>query len=216
MITLSLKAKEAIKLGLAMVLVYGIALQLDWMNPSWAGFTVAFISLATVGESLHKGAQRLFGTIPGCIMALAILGLVPQDRWLFIVLVSMWVFYTSYMTLGEKNSYFWRVAGLTFLVITTTGPESSQSAFEHAMFRTLETAMGVVVYTLVTVFLWPRTNAGALKKTSSELLAAQATLFKSYRDQLLGSYRGVSEAAIAYTAVVGDVDWAQWREERFS
>jgi hypothetical protein len=33
--------------------------------------------------------------------------------------------------------------------------------------------------------------------------------------RLLGGFRGVSEAAIAYAGVAGTIDWAQWREERF-
>jgi len=33
--------------------------------------------------------------------------------------------------------------------------------------------------------------------------------------RLLGSYRGLSEAAISYTQLAGDIDWAQWQEARF-
>jgi hypothetical protein len=34
--------------------------------------------------------------------------------------------------------------------------------------------------------------------------------------RLLGGFRGVSEAAVAYAEVAGTIDWAQWREEVFS
>ena len=34
--------------------------------------------------------------------------------------------------------------------------------------------------------------------------------------RLLGGLRSVSEAAVAYAGVAGEIDWAQWREERFS
>ena len=34
--------------------------------------------------------------------------------------------------------------------------------------------------------------------------------------RLLGGYRGVSEAAVAYAGTAGTIDWAQWREEVFS
>ncbi|MEN8803611.1 MAG: FUSC family protein, partial [Thiogranum sp.] len=33
--------------------------------------------------------------------------------------------------------------------------------------------------------------------------------------RLLGAFRGVSEAAVAYAGVAGNVDWREWREERF-
>lgn len=34
--------------------------------------------------------------------------------------------------------------------------------------------------------------------------------------RLLGSYRGVTEAALAYARVAGSIDWQQWQEEKFS
>jgi hypothetical protein len=33
--------------------------------------------------------------------------------------------------------------------------------------------------------------------------------------RLLGAYRGVSEAAVAYAGVSGAIDWMPWYEERF-
>ena len=189
---LSTKAKEAIKTGLAFALVYGIALRLDWMNPYWAGFAVAMIALPTAGQSLRKGMLRLAGTFPGCIAALVILSLAPQNRWAFMLLISAWIFFTTYMMLADKSrAYLWNVAGFVCLIITLAGPGSSENLFEHAVFRTLETVMGIVVYTLVSVFLWPRTNLGAIKQVSTELVAAQAKLLRAGGDVLGG--RGTEE-----------------------
>jgi hypothetical protein len=33
--------------------------------------------------------------------------------------------------------------------------------------------------------------------------------------RLLGAYRGVSEAAVAYAGNAATIDWADWREEKF-
>ena len=44
---LSDRAKAATKTALAMMLAYGIALSMNWDNPYWAGFAVAFCSLST-------------------------------------------------------------------------------------------------------------------------------------------------------------------------
>jgi uncharacterized membrane protein YccC len=60
---LSTRAKEAIKTGLAMAIAFGIALQMGWDKPYWAGFAVAMISLSTAGQSLNKGVLRLLGTL---------------------------------------------------------------------------------------------------------------------------------------------------------
>lgn len=186
---MSIKSKEAIKTGLALTLVFGIAMQAGWMNPSWAGWAVAVIALPTAGQSINKGILRLVGTIPGCIAALAILSLVPQSRWGFILLLCAWMFFTAYMMIGsKKNSYFWVMAASTCLVITGSG--SSEDLFLNAVFRTVETAMGVVVYTLIAVFLWPQTNLGAIKKTSGELVATLTGLYRANRDAMIGRDAG--------------------------
>lgn len=174
------KFKEAFKTGLAMVLVYGIALKLNWMNPYWAGWAVGMISLSTAGQSIHKGILRLAGTVPGCLSALVILSVAPQNRWLLLLLMCSWAFLTTYMMLIDKrHSYFWNVAGFVCLIILITGPGSSETLFTHAVYRTIETGMGVVVYTMVSVFLWPRTNIGALRNTGKMLASFQAELIQA-------------------------------------
>jgi uncharacterized membrane protein YccC len=194
--SLSTRAKEAIKTGLAFALVYGIALKSGWMNPSWAAIAVVMISLGTAGESIHKSVLRLAGTIPGCVAALIILSLAAQDRWLFITLSSGWIFFTTYMMLRSgARSYFWMVAGFVCLIIAVSSTTSSASAFSHAVFRTVETAMGIVVYCLITVFLWPRTNAGAIRKASVDLVSTQADLFHAGQDAVVG--RGTQEMLAA-------------------
>ena len=184
---LSRKAKEAIKTGLAFALVYAIALQSGWLNPYWAGFAVAMISLQTAGESIHKGLNRMVGTIPGCIAAIVILSLTAQDRWAFMLLCSLWVFFTAYMSMRSRNSpYLWTVAGFVCLVIVTSGAQTSESLFEHAVFRVVETLLGIIVYTLISVFLWPQTNAGAIRKASRGLMATQSEICQAGRDVMTG------------------------------
>jgi len=174
------KVKEAIKTGLAFMLVYLIAMQAGWMNPYWAGFTVAMIALGTAGQSIYKGMNRLAGTIPACIAGVVILAMAPQSRWLFLLLVCTWIFVTAFMMCRSKNhTYMWQVACFMCLIITLAGPGSSENLFEHAVFRTLEAVLGIVVYTLVTVFVWPQTNAGAIRKAGSALAATQAALMRA-------------------------------------
>jgi uncharacterized membrane protein YccC len=66
---LSRKAKEAIKLALALTIPYGIALKMNWDKPLWAGFAVAFVSLATIGQSFNKAALRMFGWSTAIVIA---------------------------------------------------------------------------------------------------------------------------------------------------
>jgi uncharacterized membrane protein YccC len=98
-----------------MIITYGIALQMDWDKPLWAGFAVAFVSLATVGQSFNKAALRMFGTLVGTVIALIFIGLFAQDRWFFMICLSAWVGYCTYMMGGAKHQYFWNVCGFVIL-----------------------------------------------------------------------------------------------------
>ena len=179
--------KEAIKTALAFVSVFGIAMQLGWLNPYWAGWAVAVVALPTAGASIRKGVFRVVGTIPGCLAALAIHALAPQDRWVFLLLTCVWVFFTAYLMVSrKKDSYVWTMACYVCLLILLSDLESSANMFESAVFRTVETVMGVVVYTLISVFLWPQTSAGAIRKSSAGLAASLHDICRDGRDSLLG------------------------------
>ncbi|MCL6416145.1 FUSC family protein [Aestuariirhabdus sp. Z084] len=181
----SRQAKEAIKVALAFTMAYGISLSQGWLNPQWAGFAVAMTALTSAGPSLHKGVLRVLGTIPGCLAALVIFAIAAQDRWLFLLLACLWVFFTTYnMLRNPLNSYFWQVAGFVCLVILLTDPSSPQTVFSQAMARVIETTMGVTVYTLVSVFLWPHKTTGALKTANVDLLSTQIDRFNRITNSL--------------------------------
>src|SRR5262252_1754737 len=110
---LSDRVKAAIRTALAMVLAYGVALSMDWDNPYWAGFAVAFCSLSTVGESLNKGLLRLTGTLLGSLAALTLIALFPQERWLFLAGMSVFIGFCIFMMFGTSRWYVWNVAGLS-------------------------------------------------------------------------------------------------------
>ncbi|MHC5048782.1 MAG: FUSC family protein, partial [Planctomycetota bacterium] len=179
------RIKEAIKTGLAMAVVYWIALRMGWMNPYWAAFSIAMISLPTQGQSLNKGVERMGGTLVGCPAALLFLALFPQDRWLFFTAVTLYCGVVTYLMTGRKLNYFWFVAGFVCLIVTLAGPESPENVFQYAVMRTTETAMGITVWTLISVFLWPQTNVGTLKKVSRELMTTQISLYGICRDLML-------------------------------
>ena len=179
---MSTKTKEAIKTALAFALAYGLALKTGWMNPTWVGLTVVVIALPSAGQSLQKGVLRLAGTVPGCIAALVIAGLAPQSRWLALALTCAWMFFTTYMMLSRPNkSYLWNVAGFTALIIMTGSFESPADVFVRAQSRTVATVVGIIVYTLVTTFLWPQSNAGAIRKALGDLLSTQRERFNALR-----------------------------------
>ena len=226
---LSIRTKEAIKVGLAMAIVYGIALQMDWDRPYWAAFAVAFISLATTGQSLRKGFLRMSGTLVAGVAALTIIALFPQERWWFMATLSVYIGFCTYMMTGSKNPYFYQVSAFVCVIICFDSDAQSLQVFQTAVIRIQETGLGILVYSLVAVFLWPRSTRNELNATSRQLFATQHGVYRSRRALmtskrfekdaraegmqellLLGQLEQVLEAAVVDSYDVWEVRH-QWR-----
>ncbi len=188
---LNVRAKESIKTALAMTIAYGIALSMDWDRPYWAGFAVAFISLSTVGQSLNKGALRMLGTLVAFVVSLTLIALFAQERWWFMVALSAYFGFCTYMNGGSKHQYFWFVAGFATVIIAFDGGTNAENAFDTAVLRAQETGLGILVYTLVTILLWPANTRNELDAAVRQLAATQHDLYRRYRGLLDG--RGTEE-----------------------
>ena len=151
----SRRFKNAFKTALAMVMAYGLALWFNWDKPMWAAFAVAFISMSTVGETLSKGGQRLLGTLLAAVVALTIIAFYSQDRWWFMLCLSIWISTCVYMTSGGRHAYFWFCGGFVAAIIASNAGPDPTNAFPMAVIRTLETSLGIVVYTFIALFVWP-------------------------------------------------------------
>ena len=176
---LSRKAKEAIKTALAMTIAYGIALQMNWDKSYWAGFAVAFVSLATVGQSFNKAALRMSGTLVATVVALTVIGLFPQNRWLFMLILSGWVGFCTYMMGGAKYQYFWNLCGFASIVICVSAGLDSANAFRIAILRSQETGLGILVYSLVAILLWPTKSRRDFDAAAVKLAETQRQLYQA-------------------------------------
>jgi uncharacterized membrane protein YccC len=192
-VMLSVRAKEAIKTALAVTLAYGTAFYLGWDHPSWAGIAVLMVSLSTAGQSLNKAGLRMLGTLLAAVVALTLLALFPQDRWGFLVALSLYLGFCTYMLSGPKRSYFWFCAGFVCLIIMVDGASSPANAFETAVVRTQETGLGIALYSVIAALLWPRRSGPELERTSRALFATQRGLYQAYRELSRG--RGSLEDA---------------------
>ena len=188
---LSRKAKEAIKVALAMTIAYGIALSMDWDRPYWAGFAVAFVSLATVGQSMNRAALRMFGTLVAMVVALTLIALFAQERWAFILVLSIVTGFCAYMMSGGKHAYFWQVCGFVVVIICMDAGPNPVNAFDTAILRAQETGLGILVYTLVAMFLWPSSSRVEFNAAVVNLASSQHQLYRA----CIGLINGQGSAA---------------------
>jgi len=192
--TFATKAKEPFKVALAMVIAYAIALSMNWANPYWAGFGVAFVSMSTVGQSFNKGAMRMFGTLVGAVVALSLIALFPQERWLFMFFLSVYVGFCTYLMTGPKQQYFWNVSGFVCVLICMSGGADPVNAFETAILRTEETGLGILVYSLVAILLWPVSSRKDFFAIVSELTSGQRQFCQASFTLLRGGDAGQTAA----------------------
>ncbi len=170
----------ALQTGLAMALAYGIALAMDWDKPMWAGFAVAFCGLGSVGESLNKGALRVLGTLLAVPLALALIGLFPQERWLFLLTLSLWTGFCTYMMGTTSRWYFWFVVGFSVPLLTMSGGGQPIQSFDVVMLRAQETLLGVLCFALVAVLVLPVSSGRGFEAKVAALVAAQRRLAGYY------------------------------------
>ena len=179
---LSSKTKESIKTALAMTIAYGIALSMDWDRPYWAGFAVAFVSLASIGQSMNKAAFRMFGTLVAVVVSLIFIALFAQERWAFILVLSIYAGFCCYMMSGSKRAYFWQVCGFVVIIICMDAGPDPVNAFDTAILRAQQTGLGILVYSLVAIFLWPSRSSAAFNAASASLASTQHELLRACLD----------------------------------
>jgi uncharacterized membrane protein YccC len=179
--------RQAVRVALAMVIVYYVSLAMGWDRPHWAGLAVALCSLATVGDSLNKGLLRILGTFLAGFVALLLIALFPQERWHYLLGATAYIAFCTYMMGHSSRWYFWFIAGYVMPLLALAGGPQGATAFETVVLRLQQTTMGVIVYTLVAVLLWPRHSAPVLTHTVSSLADLQRRLLGQYVAVLAGA-----------------------------
>jgi uncharacterized membrane protein YccC len=189
------RTRVALQTGLAMVLAYWVALAMDWEKPYWAGLAVATCALGSVGESLHKGMQRMLGTMVALVMAFVVLALFIQDRWAFLFSLSLWTAFCGYMSMtSARGYYFWFVAGFALPLLTIDGGGVPAQTFDIVVLRAQETLLGVLSFTLVAGLLLPVGSGHILSAQATALVASLRELAADGMSRLSASVNsGASE-----------------------
>jgi hypothetical protein len=175
------KTKFAIKTALSLTLAYMLPMAMGWPQPQTAAITVMLIAATgLVSDSLQKGVLRVMGTVLGAVIGLGLIALFPQDRMLYLFAVSIAVSILLYLyNAYQGDSTLFMLAAVVTLMVFNGG--DADGAFLYGVDRTLLTAFGVLVYTLVASFLWPvkinsNTEALAVQVSQVQGLAFSALI----------------------------------------
>jgi uncharacterized membrane protein YccC len=180
----SLRLQHAFKVALSMVLMYWLALAMNWDMPKYGALAIALISLDTTGASLHKGVMRIVGTTVGLALGMLGLALFAQDVWLELLFQASYLVVVGYCMQTSRYPYAWFVAGFLPSLVWATTYGKVDNAFHYAIFRYLETSAGIIIYTLVSALLWPRRAGDQLGQQGAGFCTGLRELFGIYRRHL--------------------------------
>ncbi len=150
--------QDALKLSISLVLFYWLALANDWELPQYGALAIVLVGMGAADASLKKGLLRVAGTAVGVAIGLLMLGLFAQDRWGAMLFFAGYLVLVTYNMLGSRYAYAWFVAGFVPAIVWADTYMNVQNSFYFGTYRYLETATGVVIYTIVAMVLWPRST----------------------------------------------------------
>jgi uncharacterized membrane protein YccC len=181
---------------------------MDWDMPKYGGLAIVLVSLGTSGASLEKGLLRIVGTTFGLAVGLLMLSFLAQERLFTMVFLASYLLVVGYFMQTSRYSYAWFVAGFLAPLVWSTTYMKVDNAFHYAIFRYLETTAGIVIFTLVSTFLWPRHAGDQLNQQGKAFWTGFQKLFELYRRQLAEG-KLPAEAAEVRTNLAGNLSQMQ-------
>lgn len=180
-LTLSDKLKFAVKTSLAMMLAYLIPFSQGWAQAQTAVITIMLIAVAgPVTESISKGLLRVIGTVIGAFIGMTLIALFPQDRELYLMILSLFVTFTLYLTRAYKgDNTIFMLTAVTMMTVFQNG--EVDDVFLYGIDKTFMTIFGIALYTFIGVFLWPVKSKDQTLSAIDTLIDAQAELYR-HRD----------------------------------
>jgi hypothetical protein len=152
---MSPKLKHAIAASLSLTLAYLFPLYFGIDDTASAAITVMVIAAGdSLGNSLQKGIYRIIGTLFGAVVGLILLALFPQDRFLYLFVLSLCVSIVLYIARaykGDKTIFI--LSAIVMMMVFDGG--ALRDPFIYATERVMMTIVGIAIYTFISVYFFP-------------------------------------------------------------
>ena len=198
-----IQLQEAFKLALSMMLFYWLALWNDWDLPKYGALAIVIISLSTTGASLNKGFMRVAGTGLGALAGFVLLSWFSQSPLGMLLATAVYLVFTGYFLQTSRQGDIWFNAGFLAVAVWSSSYMKVDTAFDFAMTRFLETAAGVLLLSIVSALIWPRTSGAALQQLGQSVWTGLHELYLACQQQL-ATGKEPDESADLRTRLAGD------------
>ncbi|QEO17021.1 FUSC family protein [Acetobacter vaccinii] len=159
--------RHAIRLTLAVLVSYAIALACSLSYAYWAMMAVVVVVQPSINNTLPRAIERVAGSITGGIMA-ALMGL-ALPSWLLLLLV----FPLSAVTIAFRSvNYTMCVMFMSQLFVVVTDLISNTHDWDVAFARMLNNSIGSIIALLACVLLWPGRRPQSLQTATVQAFEA--------------------------------------------
>jgi hypothetical protein len=189
-----MRVQYGIKLSLASLLSFYVALDLRLEHPNWAVLTtLVMMNSNFVGSTALKALLRCVGTIAGAFLGVWLVGTYTSSPVLFLLLIFIILGIAVYK-FGQYPStqapYAYYLVGVTTLSVATYGIQDPSDVWRTGLNRALEILDGSFSSLAVTSIIWPRyaseeffeLGSKALE-TVAEVVSLQTASYIQLRDR---------------------------------
>ncbi|MBV8533806.1 MAG: FUSC family protein [Verrucomicrobia bacterium] len=189
-----MRVRYGIKLSLASLLSFYVALDLRLEHPNWAVLTtLVMMNSNFVGSTALKALLRCVGTIAGAFLGVWLVGTYTSSPVLFLLLIFIILGIAVYK-FGQYPStqapYAYYLVGVTTLSVATYGIQDPSDVWRTGLNRALEILDGSFSSLAVTSIIWPRyaseeffeLGSKALE-TVAEVVSLQTASYIQLRDR---------------------------------
>ncbi len=140
-----------VRTWIAVVLALAAAFWLQIGDASSAAVCVAILAQPTRGQSLSKAIYRLGGSVVGALVALLLVAMFPQARFMLLGGIGLWLALCTMIgtLLRDFRSYAALLSGYTVAIVGLPVIDDPANAWSSAVSRVVAIALGVLATLLV-------------------------------------------------------------------
>lgn len=150
----------------------------------WAPVTVAFMTGGTEFSTWRNGTMRLLGTLVGAAFGFFIIRVAGRSDVGTAALLTLWVAAMQYLRAEVRTSYLAIVAAFTAVIVAIGSAGTATAASSLALIRIEQTVVGIVVWLVVSTFVFPVSARGVAKAKTVAALRAVAAAVRGTTQEL--------------------------------
>jgi len=164
------------KTGLSIVVTLLISELISTVNPFFATIAAVFAMESSISATFTAARDRIYGTILGAIVAIIFSSLFPVNP----ISIGFGIIIVIYICNFFKWQGTIKISSIVFLAIILGFNQGDQ--FEYALYRTIDTFIGVSISTLINYFVFPFDVGKKIEGTLKEMCENLDEIVKAIED----------------------------------